>query len=303
MERHAELPPAITNQPGLHHYLLLDGVKLQPLERWLYEQLESPHYEPLYLSTPLHECRRLSPCLVQLTHHDALWQTFMTEGASQGWGWAFSSSAPFDDILQHLRWLLFVEHPHNATQILCFSQPAVMHGLLEAEPDSTRSALLGPMQQVWIPVSVQDSVTWYAVDNARPEEVSHHERFRLQHAHLEAFKRLAWQRFSRELGAHLATFFSDGSLLREHGTAIAAAEHVIHVTQSLGFTGRRAHFHLANILGAHGDCALDAQVRPSIAAPLLQPDGRPPMERLLAASAAAEQAMLEGASPTTGERQ
>lgn len=303
MERRTGLPPSITSQPGLSHYLLLDGVTLQPLERWLYEHMVSPHYEPLYLGTPLHECRSLSPCLVQLAPNDPLWQTFITTGAKQGWGWAFSSSASFDELLQHLRWLLFVEHPHEGTQILCFSQPAVMHGLLDAEPHPERSLLMGAMQQVWIPVNAHGKVTWYAVANARSDHVLPRERFRLQQAHLEAFSRLDWQRFSRELSEHLATFFSDGQLLREHDTANGAAENVIQLTKSLGFTGRRAHFHLANILGVHGQRALDKDAMPDIATPLTQPDGRPPMQRLLAASAAAEQAALESTSPLTGGRQ
>lgn len=304
MERRTGLPPSsITSQPGLSHYLLLDGVTLQPLERWLYEHIASPHYEPLYLGTPLHECRSLSPCLVQLAPDAPLWQTFITTGAKQGWGWAFSSSASFDDILQYLRWLLFVEHPYKGTQILCFSQPAVMHGLMEAEPYPERSLLMGAMQQVWIPVNAHGNVTWYSVAPKRPEHEPPHERFRLQQAHLEAFSRLDWQRFSRELSEHLATFFSDGQLLREHDTVNEAAENVIRLTKSLGFTGRRAHFHLANILGVHGQRALDKDAMPDIATPLTQPDGRTPMERLLAASAAAEQAALESTSPLTGGRQ
>ncbi|WP_249976816.1 DUF4123 domain-containing protein [Vreelandella olivaria] len=299
MDGSLRFPPPLSDAQGQNHYLLLDGVVLQPLERWLYEQIDAPIYEPLYLGTPLQECRSVSPCLVKLARNDPLWERFITHGAQQGWGWALSSPASFDDLLQHLRWLLFVEHPHEGTQILCFSQPAVMQGLLEAELHPGRSSLMGAMEQVWIPVNAHGNVTWYSITNERADHAQRHERFRLQQAHLEAFSSLSWQRFSRELSEHLDTFFSDGLLLREHSTSLAAADSVIQLTKSLGFTGRRAHFLIANILGVHGKRALDKQAMPDIATLLTQPDGCAPMERLLAASAAAEKATWNRAFPSS----
>lgn len=286
-------PPTGTSLGDGRHYLLLDGIALEPLERWLYEHLDAPLHEPLYLHTPLAECRNISPCLVALEGDSPLWDSFLKRGAAEGWGWLMASDFSLLEVAEHLRWLLFVEHPEQGEKILRVASPRVMQCLLEAEPEPSQSPLLGVIEALWLPTAEDGNVTWRHLTRDRGN--SHpgaptppRERFSLQPAHLESLSRISWQRFAGELAQHLETFFADGPLLRECATATAAARRVIDATRDLGFAGRRAHYHMANILGAHGQAALDAQRMPELARLLTQTDDRPPMERLKAALAEAQ---------------
>lgn len=274
---------------GRNRYLVLDGLKLEPLERWLYEHTAIPVYEPLYLGTSLEGCRGISPCLVKLEDNDPLWEIFLNKGAEDQWGWAFVSTATFDELLQHLRWLLFVEHPQEGEKVLRVGSPEVMKCLFSAECLPSKSELLGVLDVVWLPINERGVVSWYQVDNERTELSKRKERFSLQQSHLDALSAIAWRRFAQELAKHLDTFFADSPLLREQGTSITAADKIISVTWELGFVGRRAHYYMANILGAHGEEALDKNAMPDIALNLLQPDHRAPMERLKAAAEASQQ--------------
>lgn len=278
--------PVHSNNHWLNRYLVLDGLQLEPLERWLYEQVVSPAYEPLYLGTPLEGCRGISPCLVQLQDDDPLWKRFLESGGDEKWGWGFASSAEFDGLLQHLRWLLFVEHPWEGEKILRVASADVMRRLLGAEPSPRQSELLGAMETVWLPVNKHGEVNWYEVSNERTERLPREAKFQLQQAHLDALSQIAWERFAEELANHLETFFTPGAFIHAHGAPHLAAERVIHLTRELGFTGRRAHFYMANILGAHGERVLDEHAMPDVAALLRQPDQRAPMERLKAAEEA-----------------
>lgn len=273
---------------GRECYLVLDGLKLEPLEKWLYEHAETPVYEPIYLDTPLEGCRSISPCLVKLQDNDPLWKIFLQEGAESQWGWVFISSAPFDELLQHLRWLLFVEHPQEGEKVLRVGSPEVMKCLLNVECSPSTSELLGLFDAVWLPINEHGVVRWYQVNNEHSELAQRKERFPLQQMHLDALSPIAWQRFAQELAKHLDTFFADSPLLREQETSINAAKKIISITRELGFTGRRAHYYMANILGTYGEKALDEQSMPDIALELLRPDHRAPMERLKAAAEASQ---------------
>ncbi|RLK46546.1 uncharacterized protein DUF4123 [Alkalispirillum mobile] len=286
-------PPSQVAIDNGTHYLLLDGIALEPLERWLYQQLDTPRHEPLYLHTPLAECRNLSPCLVALEADTPLWKPFMEQGAAVGWGWLMASEASLPEVAEHLRWLLFVEHPGQGEKILRVASPRVMQCLLEAEPEPSQSPLLGVIEALWLPTTEDGNVTWRYV--ARAPNDSHpgaptppRKRFNLQPAHLESLSRIARQQFAGELAQHLETYFANGPLLRECGTALASARQVINITRHLGFEGRRAHYYMANILGTHGQAALDQQRMPELARLLNQTDNRPPMARLKAALAEAQ---------------
>lgn len=283
--------PMHSNDHWLNRYLVLDGLQLEPLERWLYEQAESPAYEPLYLGTPLEGCRGVSPCLVQLQDNDSLWKRFLERGVDEKWGWGFASSAGFDELLQHLRWLLFVEHPSEGEKILRVASADVIRLLLSAEMSPQQSELLGSMETVWLPVNRHGEVSWYEVSNERKERSQREARFQLQQAHLEALSHIAWERFAKELANHLETFFTPGAFIHEHGGPLFAAERIIHLTRELGFTGRRAHYYVANILGEHGEQALDEHAMPDMAVLIRQSDQRAPMERLKAAAEAASRLM------------
>lgn len=270
------------------YYLLLDGLVLEPLERWLYERLGNPTYEPIYLDTPLAECRRISPCLVKLERQSPVWDDFLEHGACAQWGWLLASEAAWEEITAHLRWLLFMEHPLEGEKVVRVASPEVMRCLLDAEPQPDQSALLGVIDDLWMPVQEEGVATWWHLRNAREGVPRPDKPFALQQPHLDSLSRIAWRRFAEELAQHLQRFFPNGPLLRDSDTTLAAAQQVIDTTRSLGFAGRRAHFYMANILGAHGNAALDDASMPEIANTLMCRDGRAPMERLKAAADTAQ---------------
>lgn len=284
----------VLNQPD--YYVLLDALTRPTLERWLYETLEAPDYELLYLKTPLKECREASPCLVALQGAPALWEAFLKQGAEQQWGWLLYSRAPRQQLLARLRWLLMVHHPLHGQQVLRLASPAVMHSLLNIKGGGSYTSLFGSViERAWLPVKDSTSMTWWQVNQSDslqetglPTSAS---PLTLQEVHLSALAQVNWQRFQVTLAKHLQRYFPLGPLISHHGSAMEAAEQVITTTARLGFMGQRAHFYMANILGAHGNAALDVDRYPALAKLLLQPNHQAPMERLKAAANIAQQVL------------
>ncbi|WP_394425053.1 DUF4123 domain-containing protein [Vreelandella stevensii] len=278
------------------YYVLLDALTRPNLERWLYETLEAPDYELLYLKTSLKECREASPCLVALQGAPALWDAFVKNGGQQQWGWLIYSRVSRQALLDRLRWLLMVHHPVHGQQVLRLASPAVMHSLLNVEGGESYTHLLGSViERAWLPVHNAVSTTWWQLDGSDAWQAtvlsSVAPPLVLQEAHLAALAQVNWQRFQATLARHLHRYFPSGPLIRHCGNAMEAAEQVIATTSRLGFQGQRAHFYMANILGAYGDAALDVDRNPSLTRLLLQPNHQAPMERLKAAVTLAQQAL------------
>lgn len=47
-------------------YLLLDGVKMEPVLKWVYQHIDNPEWYPLYKDTRYQDVIDLSPCLVKV---------------------------------------------------------------------------------------------------------------------------------------------------------------------------------------------------------------------------------------------
>lgn len=282
-------PPWPGDRKGERLFVLLDGVAMEPLERWLYETHPAPVYEPLYLDTPLAECRALSPCLIEMEAGSPVFERFIEEEAAREAGWLMTSGESLEVVADHLRGLLIVEHPWQGEQTLRLASPEVMRCLLEAEPAPAASSLLGPIEGLWLPETNRPELIWHhlAGDEERLRDSSVG-RFPLTEAHCASLARIAWRRFRAELAEHLQAHFAKGPWLPAFDGADQAAGEVIELTAALGFQGRRAHFYLANILGAHGRAALEEEIMPELARCLTVADGRPPMERLKSAVALAQ---------------
>lgn len=282
-------PPGPSEWRGERLFVLLDGVAMEPVERWLYETHPSPVYEPLYLDTPLADCRALSPCLIELEAGSPVFERFIDEEAAREAGWLMTSGEGLEVVADHLRGLLIVEHPWQGEQTLRVASPEVMRCLLEAEPAPAASSLLGPIERLWLPEAQGHDMAWHHLESdgerIRDRSVG---RFQLTEAHCASLARIAWRRFRFELAEHLQAHFAKGPWLPAFDGADQAAGEVIELTAALGFHGRRAHFYLANILGAHGRSALEEETMPELASCLKVADGRPPMERLKSAVALAQ---------------
>ncbi|MES3677520.1 DUF4123 domain-containing protein [Halomonas elongata] len=282
-------PPVPSDRGGECLFVLLDGVTMEPVERWLYETHSSPVYEPLYLDTPLSGCRALSPCLVELEVGSPVFERFIEEEATKEAGWLLTSSEPMEVVADHLRRLLIVEHPWQGEQTLRVASPEVMRCLCEAESLQQTSFLMGPIKRLWLPEMQKQELVWHHFETDGEwlrDDLA--ERFQLTEAHWASLERIAWRRFRFELAEHLQTYFATGPWLSTFDGAEEAAGEVIELIVALGFHGRRAHFYLANILGAHGRSALDENVMPELARSLKIADGRPPMERLKSAVSLAQ---------------
>lgn len=289
--------PRRSTLSGSQCFLLLDGIVLEPLERWLYEAQPSPDYESLYLDTPLTSCRKLSPCLVAVSIGDPIYTRFLEKAAITETGWLLTSKAPLATVADHLRWLLFVDHPWHGEQILRVASPKVMRYLFEAEEQSSQSVLLGPIETLWLPETESDELRWSQIINERRTPPVRPRRFMLSERHCQSLSRIAWQRFRHELAMHLTTHFRTGPLLAKADGAEGGADRVIEATRELGFSGRRAHFYMANILGRHGIEALDKTVMPELASLLTQPNAQSVMQRLKSAAALAHTLSNQEVSP------
>ncbi|WP_447956305.1 DUF4123 domain-containing protein [Vreelandella sp. EE7] len=277
------------------YYLLLDALAHPALESWLYEVLELPDYDVLYLKTPLKECRQASPCLVPIEHASAIWDAYVQYGGQQQWGWLLYSNAPRQALLAQLRWLLIVEHPVHGAQVLRLASPTVLHHLFSIEENDTCAEIFGTaIERAWIPVNQHGSITWWKAHNNKrlenkPPDFS--TSFKLQESHLSALSKVNWQRFQDRLEEHLRHYFSSSPLIEDNASESAAAQKVIEITARLGFVGQRAHFYMANILGAYGEAALDMHKHPALAGLLLYSNDQTPMKRLKDAASLAQQAL------------
>mgnify|MGYP003147184889 CR=1 FL=1 len=120
----------------LNSYLLLDGISVEALPRKIYEWSDSPEYEVLYLETPWVELSDVSPFLVKLHgKNDAILNEFLAN-QSQEWGYLIFSSKESEEVVQHLRKLISVEHPLGQSMLLRLADPAVANALFGLAADS-----------------------------------------------------------------------------------------------------------------------------------------------------------------------
>jgi len=62
----SQLSALSLSETGGFDYLLIDGVKIEPVLKWVYQQIDNPEWYPLYKDTRYQDVIDLSPCLVKV---------------------------------------------------------------------------------------------------------------------------------------------------------------------------------------------------------------------------------------------
>ncbi len=92
----------------LHHYLLLDGVKMEPVLQWVYRSIDNPEWYPLYKNTRYDDVIDISPCLVKIPEDSDIADKFEHELGLQGKAILLSSSFDIEVLGASLSQLLWV---------------------------------------------------------------------------------------------------------------------------------------------------------------------------------------------------
>tara|TARA_Y100000815_G_scaffold71400_1_gene60250 strand:- start:4719 stop:5609 length:891 start_codon:yes stop_codon:yes gene_type:complete len=258
-------------------YLLLDGISVDGLAQRLYEWSESPDLEVLYLDTPWAQMSDVSPCLIRLNGQQDPALAAFEQNSHDEWGYLLFSHASRDKVLNHLRWLVAVRHPHGEAMLLRLADPAVMRALLEPTQRDADSTLWGPIEQIVAADRMLNS--WHQLQRPGSATAARHDRpYRLSDAQLERLGEVAFRGILIRLDQHLREYFP------YYQQPLSPPERWQHLrtlaeqTYAQGFYSEQDITLYANILGLLGDDAL--QAHPDIDELLTQKSSRTPSQRI-----------------------
>ncbi|BAP43610.1 putative uncharacterized protein [Pseudomonas sp. StFLB209] len=147
----SELESGPANLPwsSCNAFVLFNAVNVPQLAKTLYQCRGDIDAHPVFLMTRFKDLVDKSPYLAAITDsHDPVYQLFL-EQAGKEWGLLLFSQATTDALLQHLRWLLFVDEPGRKPTYLNISDPLVANALFGLYPRHTDNRLFGPIDQLY----------------------------------------------------------------------------------------------------------------------------------------------------------
>lgn len=264
--------------------LILDGVSLPNLPHKLYEWSPHPQFEPLYLGTDHEALLDLSPCLVRLTGRSDPVLDHYLEHAKEECGFLLFSRAPWQEQVQHMRWLSRVQAPYGEEMLLRLADPAVFHALLAQPSTEANAGLLGPFECAVLPDALEEA--WY--EHRRPPEqwAPQNSPYRLSDEQLTRLGEVNFRSVIGKLDLHMQAQYPaygsnwDRANRRAHLTGLAEDAY------EKGFCSEEDIFLYANIFGLLGSKALEAH--PDIAHLLEQRSTDTPSQRLHKAVAMAQ---------------
>ncbi|KPY82465.1 DUF4123 domain-containing protein [Pseudomonas syringae pv. tagetis] len=132
------------------NYLLIDGALRPDAIKQLYQLEESLEIAPLYLDTPWTEVMGLGPILVHAPHPSSLIQEWQGHSEQRADACVFSSNASLKIVSAHLQQFLSPTDDLGNSSLLRFADPLVMHYWLSSYGAEYLSAVLGPIDQLWV---------------------------------------------------------------------------------------------------------------------------------------------------------
>jgi len=137
-------------QTGLHHYLLLDGVKMEPVLQWIYQCIDNPEWYPLYKNTRYDDVLDISPCLVKIPEDSDITDKFEYELGLQGKAILLSSSFDIEVLGGSLSQLLWVMTDSGQYLHFRFYDPITLSRLMPSLQSEETSALYkGIEHMIW----------------------------------------------------------------------------------------------------------------------------------------------------------
>ncbi|MBQ1782847.1 MAG: DUF4123 domain-containing protein [Gammaproteobacteria bacterium] len=281
--------PTLPELPALNwhqqHWLLLDAIALPAAVDEVVELRGIAHCINLFEGGRLHDLADVAPWLVALDGPDDpllslclpwLWQ----EGAA-----LLCDDGDTCDLLNHLHWLLTVEHPVGEPLLLRIGEPSVLHALLSDAAQQRQHHLFGPIVQM---ISV-DAALGQWQRGARPGPMAEADRnrpYRLQPEQLRLLDEVNFRRVVLGLSQHLASYFPGWMAGQSMAARYQRLQQLANRAYELGFTSEQEITLYANILAQLGDNALDRH--PEIRSRLFAPN-QPAAQRAMAAAELAQQ--------------
>lgn len=239
-------------------YLLLDGVSVENLPQRLYQWYVNPDFEVLYLETPWAGVSDLSPCLIRLEGPQDPALNAFVQSSHEEWGYLLFSSAPRNELLSHLRWLLQVRHPLGEEMLLRVADPAVMHALLEQDAmQSADITLLGPIEHIVAPDKLNG--LWHQhYAPAMPVSRTSTSAYPLSEEQLHRLGQVSFRNTLIELDAHMQQHFPDYQRSLNQPERWAHLKALAEQGYAQGFESEHDLTLYANIFGLLGDDVLKA---------------------------------------------
>ncbi|MEE5113420.1 DUF4123 domain-containing protein [Pseudomonas alliivorans] len=258
-------------------YLLLNPINVPDLTRRMAEWELSGVRTMLFLQTRLRERLDASPALIQLEGpDDPMFVRFLAH-AYEEWGLLLFSPADRKTLIDHLRWLMFVEMPTGQTCYMNLSDTSLANALFGMHPAHFDNRLFGPIDHVYAP----DRMTEQWGCHPRIGESAPHDPgvpYRLSAEQIEAFGDVMFRLTVVNLDQHLRLFFPDylpGVSLK---TRYEQVHRLASTAYEQGFKSEADIFHYANVVLFLADQPEDSH--PPIRALLRDTSELPPSQRI-----------------------
>jgi hypothetical protein len=259
--------------PATWHYLLVDGVRLSDAESTLYELCDTPRYVNLFAGTEWADMKDVSPLLVQVDASDPITRAFLEAGFDAEWGFLLQSPATLDEIANHWRRFITVQHPLGHEVMLRFSDPAVARVLLTDWWTGPENGFWGPISAALLPDELGQC--WHCIQApaGKRAEGERNQSDRALNDHIVDQLTAADHRQTlRTLMQHLKQYFPQRLALMPRGDTARSLDQLISKAIESGFTSESALTHWTTVFGYHGDVS-QRQVAPDLYALLTESNG------------------------------
>ena len=207
--------------PG--QWLLLE--RTEHLLPELYRLGEDPDPIRLFDGTELDACEEESPLLINVQSNPSLLIALQNE--PQAWpGLLMESASTSDELLAHLRHILFIRFGHERRGVLRYSRPRTASYFFPACDNETRSIWIGPIYSLrWYGGTWRDSSqglqAWQCIENSQANQwrqnatvhelhLNTQQEKALQHQQGEHFLYQWWERQSGVLFETAWSYLRDG---------------------------------------------------------------------------------------------
>ncbi|MEE4308228.1 DUF4123 domain-containing protein [Pseudomonas alliivorans] len=228
-------------------YLLLNPINVPDLTRRMAEWELSGVRTMLFLQTRLRERLDASPALIQLEGpDDPMFVRFLAH-AYEEWGLLLFSPADRKTLIDHLRWLMFVEMPTGQTCYMNLSDTSLANALFGMHPAHFDNRLFGPIDRVYAP----DRMTEQWGCHPRIGESAPHDPgvpYRLSAEQIEAFGDVMFRLTVVNLDQHLRLFFPDYLPDVSLKTRYEQVHRLASTAYEQGFKSEADIFHYANVV-------------------------------------------------------
>lgn len=184
--------------------LLLDGVSVNNILPKIYKMASKNTIECFYLNTRWDEIKDISPCAILLqSPQEPILQDFLSN-LDKETGYLLFSQHSWQQIIIHLYSLMEVEEPISHQNVMLrFADPAVMKALLRDSNHSRFHEIMGPIDLMVLPDSIQEQ--WHIIKN--DSSIIQKENFRLTDEDIDSLSEVSFRQVIRDLNQHMLDYF------------------------------------------------------------------------------------------------